>query len=164
MKKVFSIFFLLFPISLLAQQAEVVTFEQLENQYIKSEDDTLYVLNFWATWCAPCVKELPHFEKAGEEFKNRPVKIILVSLDFKNQLETRLNPFIKKRKLKNKVVFLDAPKENIWVPKVSEDWSGAIPATLMINPKTGCMAFYEKEFTFEELTNTINENLKPCKK
>ncbi len=140
-----------------------MTFEQLEARYLKGSQDTLYVLNFWATWCVPCVKELPFFEKSKNDFKDMPVEIILVSLDFEKQIESRLNPFIVKKNLKSKVIFLDAPGEHIWIPKVNEHWSGAIPATLMVNPKTGCSTFYEQEFTQEELSNQITNNLKPCK-
>jgi thiol-disulfide isomerase/thioredoxin len=163
MNKIILFFFFAFSLPCFAQQAEIMTFEQLQNRYMKGESDTLYIINFWATWCAPCVKELPYFENSKNEFKDQPVEIILVSLDFKNQIESRLNPFIKKRDLKSKVIFLDAPGEHLWVPQVSEQWSGAIPATLMINPKNGCRTFYENEFTQSELSNQIYKNLKLCK-
>jgi thiol-disulfide isomerase/thioredoxin len=161
-KKLLTILFLTTSLSGFAQNAEILSFEQLSERYMESDNDTLYILNFWATWCAPCVKELPFFEQSRIDFKDQPVSIILVSLDFKNQIESRLNPFIKSRGLKNKVVFLEAPAENIWIPKVSEQWSGAIPATLMVNPKKGCRYFYEKEFKNDELNNLIKTNLKLC--
>ena len=52
-------------------------FNDLEKALVK-ENDTLYVINFWATWCAPCVKELPHFESYNNENSNKKIKVILV--------------------------------------------------------------------------------------
>ena len=59
----------------------------------QQQNDTTYVINFWSTWCAPCVKELPYFEQVNQKYTNRKVKVILVSLDFPKQLETKLKPF-----------------------------------------------------------------------
>ena len=73
-------------------------FEQLE-PYLRRSSDTLYVVNFWATWCKPCVAELPHFEELYEKYKDQKVKVLLVSLDFKNQVASRLAPFMRERNL-----------------------------------------------------------------
>jgi thiol-disulfide isomerase/thioredoxin len=50
---------------------------------ILSNKNIIYVVNFWATWCALCVKELLFFEKLNAE--NKDVNVLLVSLDFKDQ-------------------------------------------------------------------------------
>jgi thiol-disulfide isomerase/thioredoxin len=94
------------------------------------DNDTAYVINFWATWCKPCVKELPYFEALRDAHQQDKVKVILVSLDFPKQLESRLVPFVKERQLESEVVVLLDGKYNDWIDKVSTDWTGAIPATL----------------------------------
>lgn len=93
------------------------------------ENDTTYVINFWATWCKPCLEELPYFEAFNNEMQEEKVKVVLVSLDFPKQLESKLVPFVQKQQLKSKVVVLLDGKYNEWIDKVSVDWSGAIPAT-----------------------------------
>jgi len=103
-------------------------FDGLEPLF-KFENDTTYVINFWATWCRPCIKELPYFEEFNSRHKNEKVKVVLVSLDFPKQVETNLVPFVKKKALKSKVVVLLDGQYNDWIDKVSPDWSGAIPAT-----------------------------------
>ncbi len=133
---------------------EVVDFEGLYSKIDLSVDKT-YVINFWATWCAPCVKELPHFEDVNKEYKNKNTEVILVSLDFPSQIENKLKPYLKKNKIKSKVILLDDSKMNTWVPKVSEDWSGGIPATLIVNSSS--YNFYPKSFNKEELVAEINK-------
>ena len=133
---------------------EVVDFDGLYSKIDLSVDKT-YVINFWATWCAPCVKELPHFEEVNKEYKNKNTEVILVSLDFPSQIENKLKPYLKKNKIKSKVILLDDSKMNTWVPKVSEDWGGGIPATLIVNSSN--YNFYPKSFNKEELVTEINK-------
>jgi thiol-disulfide isomerase/thioredoxin len=113
------------------------------------------VVNFWATWCAPCVKELPYFEQLLDKYKNKNVKVILVSLDFPHLYDTKLKPFIKEHKLKSKVVALNDVDMNTWIPKVDKTWSGSIPATIIY--KNNTRVFFEQSFTFE----TLEKELKP---
>ena len=135
---------------------EVVDFDGLYSKIDLSVDKT-YVINFWATWCAPCVKELPHFEEVNKEFKDKNTEVILVSLDFPSQIESKLKPYLKKNKIKSRVILLDDSKMNTWVPKVSEQWDGGIPATLIVNASN--YNFYPKPFKKEELFTEINKVL-----
>lgn len=125
---------------------------------LNKEDDKTYVINFWATWCKPCVKELPAFEKLNSEYKKKGVEVILVSLDFPNQIDDVLLPFIQKEKLKSEVILLDDPDQNNWIPKIDEKWSGSIPATLIYNKNS--REFYEQSFTYTELKQKLENFLK----
>lgn len=146
--------FLVSATSLKAQKGKIpiVDFEQLE-PVLHQQDDTLYVVNFWATWCGPCVKELPYFEQVAAEYKDRKFKLILVSLDFPTNYERRLIPFVEKKVLTGQVILLDDPDANAWINKVSPKWSGAIPATLIF--RNGQRQFYEQSFDYAELKEAI---------
>ncbi|MFN4122017.1 MAG: TlpA disulfide reductase family protein [Flavobacteriales bacterium] len=136
----------------------IFDFPEFENRYFKHQNnDTLYDFNFWATWCAPCVKELPYFEKALEVYSKAPIRILLVSLDAKKKMDTQLMPFLEKRNLKNEVILLSHPNANEWIDKVSPDWSGAIPATVFM--KRDQKAFYEQSFEEQELIDLIQTHL-----
>ncbi len=125
---------------------------------INKTDDKVHVVNFWATWCAPCVKELPYFEKINKEYKANGVELLLVSLDFPRKYETKLKPFLKERQLKSEVVCLNDVGQNRWIPAIDTTWSGAIPATIIY--KGGKRKFYEKSFTYEELEKEVQQFLK----
>jgi len=75
-------------------------------------------------------------------------------LDLNTQKESKLLPFVQEQQLKSKVVHLDEPDADIWIPLVGENWSGAIPATLIRskNKKT----FYEQSFNYQQLIEAIN--------
>lgn len=120
---------------------------------LNQDDDKVYVVNFWATWCAPCVKELPYFEKINKEYKDKNVEVLLVSLDFPKKKESKLLPFIKKKNIQSKVVHLDDVDEQFWIADIDESWSGALPATIIYNKKN--RKFFEKSFTEQELLNEL---------
>ena len=132
-------------------EIEVFNFDQLES-FLSSNTDKTLVVNFWATWCKPCIKELPYFEAIQTKYKS-DVRVILVSLDFSDKLESQLIPFVNENAIQSQVVLLDDPYENEWIPKVDSTWSGAIPATLILNDNK--RIFYEKSFTQEELEDEL---------
>ncbi len=110
------------------------SFSQLEPQLFQN-NDTTYVVNFWATWCKPCVAELPYFEKLHESYSGKAVKVFLISLDFPRQIKTNLIPFVKERNLKSSIAVLADMDYNAWIDKVSVEWDGAIPFTLIYKGK-----------------------------
>jgi thiol-disulfide isomerase/thioredoxin len=120
---------------------------------LEKQDSKTYVINFWATWCAPCVKELPAFEKLNKEYAAKNVEVILVSLDFPKQVEKRLLPFINKKNLQSKVVLLDDVNEDVWIKEIDSTWSGALPATLIYSSKG--RKFYEQSFDYELLETEL---------
>lgn len=127
------------------------------NTRLKNGGDTIYVVNFWATWCGPCVAELPYFEKLDSVYKDKKVKVILVSTDFRKDIDTRLKPFVEKRKLNSEVNFLDEIYDNEWIPKVDSAWQGNIPATKIYNAKTGKTVFLPRQTTYAELDSLVND-------
>lgn len=95
-----------------------------------SNNDTTYVVNFWALWCKPCIQEIPSFDSLNTEFAGKKMKVLLVNLDFLDGTEKKVNAFLLKNNIKAECVLLDEIDGNSYINKISEEWSGAIPATL----------------------------------
>lgn len=120
-----------------------------------NNSDTTYIINFWATWCKPCVKELPSFDSLYLNSNKRNLKILLVSLDFKEDIEKKLDPFLIKNKIKLECVVLDEINGNDFINKVDEKWTGAVPATLIkLNNKH---VFIEKSISLKSLNTSLSE-------
>lgn len=141
-----------------SQQVQVIDTAWIDAMK-QQQNDTLYVVNFWATWCKPCVEELPFFEAAGEKFSGKKVKVLLVSTDMRKDLNTRVKEFVKARGLKQQVLFMNEVNGDVWIDKVSPQWSGAIPATWFINGSSGVNTLHEGGLTGEELNSLINRYL-----
>ena len=136
----------------------IVLYESFEDfqPWLLKNNDTTYIINFWATWCKPCVAELPVFEALNAKVQDDKVKVILCSLDFPNAIESSLYPFVEKHDLQSQVVVLLDGKTNRWIDKVSPEWSGAIPATYIY--KKDKKLFLEKSFDdIEELKLLVKE-------
>lgn len=156
MKLLYSLtLFLTLAFTSICPAQKVVVYEKFDDfeKAIIKEDENVYVINFWATWCAPCVKELPHFEKL--HINNKNLKVILVSIDSRKDLEKKLLPFIQRKKITAEVVMLSDIDYNTWLPKIDQSWSGSIPATVIIKGKH--RLFAEREFeSYTELNDYVN--------
>lgn len=130
------------------------SFEEFAPLLEQTQNDTTYVINFWATWCAPCVKELPYFEKLHQAIAAQKIKVILVSLDFRKDLETKLKPFLVQRQISASVAALVDSRQAQWIDKIDPSWSGAVPATLVYRGTQ--RQFKEGEFeNFEDLQQFV---------
>ncbi len=141
-----SIFFIS-SLSIQAQWTEVKSYakyDDLAKEYKDRDDGYTYVVNYWATWCGPCVKELPYFEQLLKSYNTDKIRVILVSLDFPKKIDSKLIPFLNKHNIQSEVVVLDDPKSNIWIDKVDPSWEGAIPVTIIYKGKT--RVFWDGEF------------------
>ena len=144
---------LLFPLLSGGNKVKIVTFDQLQTYAAQKTNDTLYVVNFWATWCDPCVKELPAFEQEEKKYAHSKVKMIFVSMNSPKEL-SKVQNFSDNQKLGPIVLLLNGGNPNDWIDKIDNSWSGTIPATVMY--KLGKKVYFrEGEFTPETLDKVI---------
>lgn len=125
-------------------------FEELKSLY-SPKNDTTYVVHFFASWCAPCLKELPIFVNLMTVPSDPKVKVLLVSLDAAKSYETALVPLIEKFHIPQTVLLLTEPNPNRWIGQVDKDWSGTIPCTLIVKNKGKVRRFFEHALSQDEL-------------
>jgi len=139
-----------------AKEIRVMNFDQLE-PYLHFKNDTIYLVNFWASWCAPCRKEMPAIKAVAEKYSDRPFKVLLVSLDVPGQLETNLVPYLESNDINLEVVLLDDPDQNRWISLVDESWTGEIPFTLIYGKNF--REPHSQVFTIEKLDTIIHSKI-----
>lgn len=127
---------------------------------IDAEKHKLLVVNFWATSCPPCIKEMTHFNRLESEYSDTDFRILLVSLDRAKDLESRVYPFVKKHNIVPEVVILEDQNYSNWTEKIDTSWYGALPATILLKGDRKKFRFGMYK-TYEDLKTDINEVLQP---
>lgn len=140
---------------LMGQSFSSMSFRELQHE-IAQHPDKILVINFWATWCKPCVEELPDFEKLNTAYSDKNVEVWLINLDFNSAVEKSVKPFIEKRGLKSRVIHLTDTDPNEWVNLVDENWGGNIPATLIYQFGKR-MYFQPNQLDYEKLVELISK-------
>ncbi len=148
------LFFLLAPLQMAGQDVAKIDSDNLL-EILGRKNDTTYVVNFWATWCSPCVKEIGFFEELYQESQAKNIKVFLVSLDFPDRADKQLLPFLREKFIEAPVLLMTDLDYNSWIDQVDPTWSGAIPATLIYNRSE--RIFLEQELTREELFSYVNQ-------
>lgn len=154
-KFLFTSAFFLLSLSLFAQDIPLMSVSQLERR-LNNGKDTTFVINFWATWCVPCRKEIPHFERLQKEMGKGKMKVLLLSLDNISKANSAVRAFVKKQKLVSDVFVLNEPAKSPYFTRIESTWKGSLPATLMVNKELKKRSFFEKEFTWASLFQSYN--------
>jgi thiol-disulfide isomerase/thioredoxin len=139
-----------------SEKVRIIRFEDLQKEINRVTDTTL-VLHFWATWCKPCVEELPNYEKLSQEYAKKRIRFLMVSMDFPKDLKDKVEPFIAKNNINSEVVLLDEPDYNAWIDEIDKEWSGTIPATLMVNLTMRKRVFFEGQAKMEKFIEELKE-------
>lgn len=157
MKKILGFIFLMTASALVSAQQPplMIRLGELQNLLDRPSEE-IKVINFWATWCAPCIKELPLFEKINQDRKDAKVTLVSMDIDLDPNPE-KVYKFVSRKKLQSQVVILNERNPNEWIDKIEKEWSGALPATLLINTKSGKRKFVEKELHEGDLEKLIDE-------
>jgi thiol-disulfide isomerase/thioredoxin len=136
-------------------QAKIVKLAELK-RVMETPGEEIRVINFWATWCAPCIKEMPLFEKLNRERKDVVVTLVSMDLDL-DPNPAKVHKFVERKKIASRVLILDESNPNAYIDEIEKQWSGALPATIVINSKTGKRKFVERELHEGELEKLIDE-------
>ena len=128
--------------------------EDVVKSYTKN-NDTVYVVNFWATFCKPCIAEIPDFIRIVKQYEKQKVKLVLVSLDLPAYYPAKIAAFVKKNNYTAKIAWLNETNADHFCPMIDKSWSGSIPSTIVVNNKTGYRKFTEGEMNAAEFEAMI---------
>jgi thiol-disulfide isomerase/thioredoxin len=144
---------IMLSVTLMGQTVKKVKITDLE-KYISQCDHPL-IVNFWATYCLPCIKEIPYFQSTTAGYREKGVELILVSLDMPDFYPAKISSFAEKNKYTVPILWLDETNADYFCPKVDKHWSGGIPCSLFINNKTGFRQFYDRQLTDRQVVQAI---------
>ncbi len=139
------------------KNVEKLSFMTFQNLLNSNDKDKLYIYNFWATYCKPCVEEMPYFEALQKAYPDK-VEIIFVSLDDPNKIEEEVLPFVRENKIVSEVILLEKFGD-AEIQTINENWDGGIPATLFVNQKRSVRDFRQQGFSFGELKAVVSPYL-----
>ena len=156
MKSLFGLFILLLLFFLpRAQEIKKIKITELES-YISRSDHPL-IINFWATFCGPCVREIPYFQTVSAKYREEGVELLLVSLDLPNYYPQKIASFAKENHFQANIEWLNETNADYFCPLVDKNWTGGIPSTLFVNNKTKFRRFFERQLTEPQVDQNIKE-------
>ncbi len=120
-------------------------------QTVAKESDELIVYNFWATWCKPCIEEMPYFEQVASDMKDKKFKLVFVSIDNFKDSYNKVQRFVNKNDIKASVFLLEYSDQNKLISNIDKSWNGTIPATMFVDNTNKTKLFYQQEFSYQEL-------------
>jgi thiol-disulfide isomerase/thioredoxin len=158
MKRALLFFFVMFLAAQLRAQ-EIKHWKMSDLLEYIDQSDSALLINFWATFCGPCIEEIPYFQSIAAKYKNQKVKLLLVSLDFKEYYPQKIAAFAKRFGFTAEIVWLDEEKPDDFCPKIDSSWSGAMPATLFVNKSIQYRRFVEAQLKPDEVEKEIKMSI-----
>ncbi len=153
------ILFLLFTGKSFSQAQSIPSWKITDVEQLMKRSDSVLVISFWATFCKPCVEEIPYLQSISNKYKDKRVKLLLVSLDLAAFYPNRIEAFAKKNNFNSPIVWLNETNADYFCPKIDKNWSGAIPATLIINNRTGYKKFVEEQMKPEVFEMELKKSI-----
>jgi thiol-disulfide isomerase/thioredoxin len=153
------VLFLLVGITSSLKAQDIASWKVNDVVHYMDKPDSVLVINFWATFCKPCVEEIPYLESISKKYEDKKVKLLLVSLDLKNFYPGLIKNFVEKNNYVSQVVWLNESNADYFCPKINKSWSGVIPSTIIINKKTGYKKFIEEQMKPEQFEQELKKAL-----
>jgi thiol-disulfide isomerase/thioredoxin len=148
MRRILFIFLITFSLYQPASSQEIKKIKMTELVKMIDTSSTPLIISFWASWCGPCIREIPWFEKNVAAY-GKKIRLVLVSMDFADDYPKTISAFAKKNGYRSQIIWLNETNADEFCPQIDKSWDGAIPATLMVNNKTRYRQFYGQQLPEE---------------
>lgn len=127
-------------------------------EHIKSQEGSLVLVNFWASWCEPCKVEFPHILEVRSRYADKGLKVVLISIDDPQDRLAAEN-FLRAQKVEFPT-FYKGQQPLKFVTEIYPNWSGAVPTTLLFGPDRQIVDAWEGDTSLEEFERRIKLQLK----
>ncbi|MGH2567409.1 MAG: TlpA family protein disulfide reductase [Bacteroidota bacterium] len=124
---------------------------------VAQRNGKILFLNFWATWCQPCVEEFPDIVKLANEMSDKKVEFVAVSLDFPDEVESKILPFLQDKKVPFKVFVADLRDQDAFITIVNPSWAGALPATAIYDLNGQQQSFVVGQQSFAQFKRELQK-------
>lgn len=149
--------------SLTSSDSEVVV-EKINlmklDSLIENRNGKILFINVWATWCVPCREEFPDLVKLHASLKNSDVEITAISVDFPDEIEDKIIPFLKKQGVKFKSYVGGFKNDEELINRLNKGWRGDVPATFIFDKKGKLKRTLNGKKTYENFISAITEVIK----
>jgi len=122
---------------------------------IQKEKNKITILNIWATWCGPCVEEMPDLLKIQKVYGKQGLNLMLVSADFPSEVQS-VHKFLDDRKV-TFPTYIKQGKDMEFISQLHKDWDGAIPVTFVFGKKGNLLKFFKGSVTFKQVENEFKK-------
>lgn len=151
--------FLSFSAALFSQDLKSVSNADDLKQIFESRKGKVILVNFWATWCKPCVKEFPELLKLYSNYKDKGFELVFLSLDDLSEIDTKLKPFLKKNNVDFTTYYNNFSKPEELIDLVDKNWGGGIPSTYIYDKEGSLKASILGSKTYEQFEAEITKLL-----
>ncbi len=145
------------------QSAEVVI-ERLDDaglrKLITQRQAKWLLLNVWATWCLPCREEFPDLVRLAESYRNSNVEFIGLSVDYPDEIETKIIPFLRSIRVNFKIYVQDFKDPSDLIRLLNPNWNGALPATFIFDAQGNFQQMLLGAQSYESVKDAIDKHLR----
>jgi thiol-disulfide isomerase/thioredoxin len=124
-------------------------------QLIAQARGNVVLLNFWATWCEPCVEEFPALIKISQQFQPQGLQVVFVSIDEPEDIGSKVLPFLKAQGVVLRTYIKRTKDDEAFINAIDVKWSGAIPATFIYNTDGTLVQRLVAQQSFEKFAEAI---------
>ena len=156
----FLIIILFSSVSAYAQEVKSLKSTQELDELKNSLKGKVVLINFWATWCKPCVKEFPELVKLYNNYKDKNFQLVFISADVPEEIESKVVPFLKSQNVDFVSYYNNFDKPEELINYIDKNWEGAIPSTYVYdkegNMTSNILGIKNYEFFEKEITKNMN--------
>lgn len=121
------------------------------------------LVNFWATWCGPCIEEFPDLVEIDKDYKGK-IDFITITLDDLEEIETGVPRFLRQQKAEMPTYLLKTADESEAISAVYSEWQGGLPFTIFFDGKGGVAYSRQGKIVLSTMKAEIEKIINPVKK